>query len=197
MPVLITKDAGKYDLADVSLIGHRIPGFVIGGEPRLCFAMILSRILQDFDATLINAACDELKINVALASPGQLETFKLKKVLPVSAVKSGLITKSDAERLCSFLLNRRPPLAPEQGFNARASPFSFKVQHECFGRTEGILLPEACTGPDALCIECLDCHGLFTPAGFVCHSHDNIESRICHWGFDSANWRSYLHLWDG
>lgn len=24
-----------------------------------------------------------------------------------------------------------------------------------------------------------------------------LSHRTCHWGFDSANWRSYLHLWDG
>ena len=30
----------------------------------------------------------------------------------------------------------------------------------------------------------------------MCHSHRNRENRTCHWGFDSANWRAYLHLAD-
>lgn len=82
------------------------------------------------------------------------------------------------------------------GFNATASPFSFRVQHECFGKCRGIVLPEAYTSATARCIECLECEGLFCPAKFVCHSHRNRENRTCHWGFDSANWRAYLHLAD-
>ena len=27
----------------------------------------------------------------------------------------------------------------------------------------------------------------------MCHSHDP-KNRTCHWGFDSDNWRAYLHL---
>ena len=27
----------------------------------------------------------------------------------------------------------------------------------------------------------------------MCHSHDP-KNRTCHWGFDSENWRAYLHL---
>ena len=41
--------------------------------------------------------------------------------------------------------------------------------------------------------QCLECEGLFCPQKFVCHSH-NPKNRTCHWGFDSDNWRSYLHL---
>ena len=26
------------------------------------------------------------------------------------------------------------------------------------------------------------------------HSHRSLENRVCHWGFDSTNWRSYLLL---
>ena len=82
------------------------------------------------------------------------------------------------------------------GFHATASPFSFRVQHECFGKCRGIVLPEAYTAPNARCIECLECEGLFDPQKFVCHSHRNRENRTCHWGFDSVNWRAYLHLAD-
>ena len=34
-------------------------------------------------------------------------------------------------------------------FDPKSSPFSFKVQHECFGRCEGLVLPEAYTSPTA------------------------------------------------
>ena len=34
-------------------------------------------------------------------------------------------------------------------FDPKSSPFSFKVQHECFGRCEGLVLPEAYTSPSA------------------------------------------------
>ena len=112
------------------------------------------------------------------------------------ASSCGLITKSDAERLCSRLLESSPPVASMVGFHATASPFSFRVQHECFGKCRGIVLPEAYTSPSARCIECLECEGLFDPAKFVCHSHRNRENRTCHWGFDSVNWRAYLHLAD-
>ena len=32
------------------------------------------------------------------------------------------------------------------------------------------------------------------PLRFVGHSHRQLENRTCHWGFDSSNWRCYLHL---
>ena len=112
---------------------------------------------------------------------------------PVSPIvfQCGLITKSDAERLCSHLLDKSPPRASV--FDPKSSPFSFKVQHECFGRCEGLVLPEAYTSPSARCVECLQCEGLFSPQKFVCHSH-SAENRTCHWGFDSANWLTYLQL---
>jgi hypothetical protein len=46
--------------------------------------------------------------------------------------------------------------------------------------------------PHAPCIECGECQYVFTPQKFVMHSHRGKENRTCHWGFDSANWRSYL-----
>ena len=70
------------------------------------------------------------------------------------------------------------------------------MEHECFGKCVGILLPEAAINAESRCVECLECEGLFSPQKFVCHSHV-AENRTCHWGFDSAHWRSYLHLWEG
>ncbi len=151
-------------------------------------------MLETISLQAIHLACDEMRIYCSTCSPDQLDALKTRKILPITAYQCGLITKSDAERLAAFLLERNPPRASMAGFNAKSSPFSFKVQHECFGKCFGILLPEACTGPTARCVECLECEGLFSPSSFVCHSHSSVENRTCHWGFDSANWRSYLHL---
>ena len=33
------------------------------------------------------------------------------------------------------------------------------------------------------------------PQEFILHLHvDRRENRTCHWGFDPAHWRTYLHL---
>ena len=45
------------------------------------------------------------------------------------------------------------------------------MEHECFGRCVGILLPEAAINAESRCVECLECEGLFSPHKFVCHSH--------------------------
>ncbi|CAG2108553.1 unnamed protein product, partial [Medioppia subpectinata] len=58
----------------------------------------------------------------------------------------------------------------------------------------GLYVPTLYSNPFATCIECLECHGLFAPQKFVCHSHHSRENRTCHWGFDSSNWRAYLLL---
>lgn len=195
-PVLSTRDRGHTDLQESVLYGEKIPGFSIGGEMRLCLPVIFNLILDRFVLQAINVACDELRVHCSYCSADQLRVLKEFNIVPLSTVQCGLITRSDAERLCSYLLDRNPPRASVNGFNARTSPFSFRVQHECFGKCVGILLPEACTGVDAPCIECLTCEGIFSPQKFVCHTHSNAESRTCHWGFDSANWRSYLHLWE-
>uniref|UniRef100_A0A0L8G3L7 c-SKI SMAD4-binding domain-containing protein n=1 Tax=Octopus bimaculoides TaxID=37653 RepID=A0A0L8G3L7_OCTBM len=68
------------------------------------------------------------------------------------------------------------------------------VYHECFGKCKGIIQPDRYHTPDAECIYCTECHALFNPQQFVCHSHTPMENRICHWGFDSAHWRNYLML---
>ena len=63
----------------------------------------------------------------------KIQVLKSAKIIPISAPQCGLITKSDAERLVSMLLDRNPPLASLTGFRAKSSPFSFKVEHHCLG----------------------------------------------------------------
>ena len=61
--------------------------------------------------------------------------------------------------------------------------------------TNQLLIWQASYKKEIFCssFQCLECEGLFCPQKFVCHSH-NPKNRTCHWGFDSDNWRSYLHL---
>lgn len=70
----------------------------------------------------------------------------------------------------------------------------FKVYHECFGKCKGIFDVDLFVSEDSPCIECLECECQFSPQRFVRHVHRSLENRTCHWGFDSANWRSYLLL---
>lgn len=78
----------------------------------------------------------------------------------------------------------------EEGIKSGA----IQIHHNCFGKCTGIFRPSMYTAPNAPCIECTTCSGLFTPSKFVCHTHKARNSRTCHWGFDSNNWRSYLVL---
>ena len=195
-PVFSARDRGQANLSETRLASRNIACFEVGGEKRCCLPQILNSVLDQISLQAIHAACDELQIYCSTCTPEQLDVLKLANIIPNTASQCGLITKSDAERLCSRLLESNPPLASMMGFHATASPFSFRVQHECFGKCRGIVLPEAYTSANARCIECLECEGLFCPSKFVCHSHRNRENRTCHWGFDSANWRAYLHLAD-
>lgn len=196
VPIMSSSDKSWSELEETLVDGERISCFNVGGEPRLCLPQILNSVLERLSLKDINQACEELQIYCATCSPDQLQVLKDSKVLPETAYQCGLITKSDAERLCSFLLERNPPRASIRLGDPKTSPFSFKVEHDCFGRCEGIVLPEAYTGPTARCIECLICQGLFSPQKFVIHAHDNTENRTCHWGFSSDHWRVYLRLSD-
>lgn len=189
MPVFTPVDTTKSERSDTVLEGETIACFTVGGEKRLCLPQILNTVLRDFTLHQINAVCDELHIFCSRCNQVQLETLKVLNILPSSAPSCGLITKTDAERLCNALLHSNPERNMEP-----PSRSSFKVYHECFGKCKGMFNAEAYTSPDAKCIRCCDCYGMFNPAKFVCHSHKSLENRTCHWGFDSANWRSYLLL---
>ncbi len=78
--------------------------FSVGGELRLCLPQILRKTLAPFHLQLICRACEELQIHCAPCSGSQLAALKAAGVLPVTAYQCGLITKSDAERLTSYLM---------------------------------------------------------------------------------------------
>ncbi|XP_048510456.1 ski oncogene [Athalia rosae] len=208
IPILTAPDQNCSERCETSLEGERISCFVVGGERRLCLPQILNTVLQDFSLQQINQVCDELQIYCSRCTRDQLEELKLSGILPRNAPSCGLITQTDAERLVSALLLRTEPCDPQEIIESRKiilddskdegeeslSPNRFKVYHECFGKCKGILEAELFITEDSACIECLECTGRFSPQRFVRHAHRSLENRTCHWGFDSANWRSYLLL---
>lgn len=181
-PILFAPDPEPGERGEAPLEGELISCFSVGGERRLCLPQILTSALTDFSLEQINRVCDELQIYCSRCTPEQLHELKATGVLPRSAPSCGLITHTDAERLCAALLHgptaRRPHKLP-----------GFRVYHECFGGARGVC------APDHNLVQCLDCRMLYTPRRFVCHSHA-AEHRTCHWGFDSTRWRRFLLVAD-
>ena len=192
LPILTTPDQSRSELSETVLEGETISCFVVGGEKRLCLPQVLNSVLRQFNLCQINQVCEELQIFCSRCNPEQLEVLKVTGILPMNAPSCGLITKTDAERLSSVLLHRSGfPVAKAPSGGLKGA-LSFKVYHECFGKCKGICTPELYTDNNSNCIECVECHGMFSPQKFVCHVHRFLENRTCHWGFDSSNWRSYL-----
>ncbi|CAF1073397.1 unnamed protein product [Adineta steineri] len=178
--------------------GERITCFVVGGEKRLCLPEILNTVLKDFSLQEINAACERLHIYCSRCTNEQLDTLKKTQVLPMNAPSCGLITQTDAERLCANLLQLHYKGQLHTINSATTNPYerlySIKVQHKCFGKCSGTLYPTLYIAAQAECIQCDTCQALFSPKTFVSHGHKSEENRICHWGFNSDNWRSYLKI---
>lgn len=187
LPILTEADQ-RSERGETVLEGESISCFVVGGERRLCLPQVLNSVLQNFSLAQINQVCDELQIYCSRCNPEQLEELKVTGILPASAPSCGLITKTDAERLCSALLHHGVPASHQQS----PGTVSFEVYHECFGKCRGLCIPSLFSSPTSRCIECLECHAMFSPQHFVCHAHRPLQNRTCHWGFDSSNWRSYL-----
>jgi len=204
-PVFSPKDKESSSLKETLLEGRNISCFNVGGEDRLCLTQLLQLVLHSLPLSRIHQACDELQIFCSTCTPTQLAALKLSRVLPISAAQCGLITKSDAERLCSLLLQQQPtqrspmssppppPSSPAVS-PPRGDPTQFRVQHKCFGDCVGILHPQSYSSPGARCIECSECQSYLSPQRFVCHSHQPPETRTCHWGFDSGNWAAYIQV---
>lgn len=198
-PLLIAPDHST-ERCETVLERETISCFVVGGEKRLCLPQILNSVLRDFTLQQINAVCDEMHIYCSRCTAEQLEILKIMGILPFSAPSCGLITQTDAERLCNSLLHGGalpPSLDKELACSFAELDYTdraFKVYHECFGKCKGLFLPGLYTSPHAACIQCLDCRLIFPTQKFVVHSHKRLENRTCHWGFDSSNWRAYILL---
>ncbi|KAI5093519.1 v-ski avian sarcoma viral oncogene-like b, partial [Silurus meridionalis] len=198
-PLLIAPDRST-ERCETALERETISCFVVGGEKRLCLPQILNSVLREFTLQQINAVCDELHIYCSRCTGDQLEILKIMGILLFSAPSCGLITQTDAERLCNSLLHggALPPLLDKalacSSSELKYSDRAFNVYHECFGKCRGLCMPELYTSPYAACIQCLDCRLIFPTQKFVVHSHKRLENRTCHWGFDSSNWRTYILL---
>ncbi|XP_047439039.1 v-ski avian sarcoma viral oncogene homolog b [Mugil cephalus] len=196
-PLFIPSDRST-ERCETVLEREPISCFVVGGEKRLCLPQILNSVLRDFSLQQINSVCDDLHIYCSRCTADQLEILKVVGILPFSAPSCGLITQTDAERLCNALIygGTYPPHCNKElgSLELERTEKSFKVYHECFGRCKGLFVPELYTGPAAACIQCMDCRLMYPPHKFVVHSHKRLENRTVHWGFDSANWRAYVLL---
>ncbi|KAL0978699.1 hypothetical protein UPYG_G00174070 [Umbra pygmaea] len=197
-PLFIPSDRTT-ERSETVLEREPISCFVVGGEKRLCLPQILNSVLRDFSLQQINSVCDDLHIYCSRCTADQLEILKVVGILPFSAPSCGLITQTDAERLCNALIygGSYPPHCNKElsgSIELERTEKSFKVYHECFGRCKGLFVPELYSSPNAACIQCMDCRLMYPTHKFVVHSHKRLENRTVHWGFDSANWRAYVLL---
>ncbi|KFU84758.1 Ski-like, partial [Chaetura pelagica] len=199
-PLLIPPDSST-ELTQTVLEGESISCFKVGGEKRLCLPQVLNSVLRDFSLQQINTVCDELYIYCSRCTSDQLHILKVLGILPFNAPSCGLITLTDAQRLCNALL--RPRTFPQNGgflpakntlAQLKEAGSAFEVEHECLGKCQGLFAPQFYSAPDDPCIQCLECYGMFSPQTFVMHSHRSPDKRTCHWGFESAKWHCYLHI---
>ncbi|XP_052036666.1 ski-like protein isoform X2 [Apodemus sylvaticus] len=199
-PLLIPSDSST-ELTQTVLEGESISCFQVGGEKRLCLPQVLNSVLREFSLQQINTVCDELYIYCSRCTSDQLHILKVLGILPFNAPSCGLITLTDAQRLCNALL--RPRTFPHNGSilpaksslaQLKETGSAFEVEHECLGKCQGLFAPQFYVQPDAPCIQCLECCGMFAPQTFVMHSHRSPDKRTCHWGFESAKWHCYLHV---
>ncbi|XP_054744562.1 ski oncogene-like [Anastrepha obliqua] len=193
-PIFTVPDSGSGVLYETRLEGKTIGCFSLGGEMRLCLPQFLNNVLADFTLDQINRIFDELGIYCSQCTPDQLLEFKTAKILPPDVKASGLITRTDAERLCAALLHRADRNSYISDDDIPKGAISFKVYHRCFGKCDGICTPDLYSYNKPTCIMCLECKGWFSPQKFVGHVHREVENRTCHWGFDSRNWHDYLHV---
>ena len=199
-PLLIPSDSST-ELTQTVLEGESISCFQVGGEKRLCLPQVLNSVLREFSLQQINTVCDELYIYCSRCTSDQLHILKVLGILPFNAPSCGLITLTDAQRLCNALL--RPRTFPQNGSilpaksslaQLKETGSAFEVEHECLGKCQGLFAPQFYVQPDAPCIQCLECCGMFAPQTFVMHSRRSPDKRTCHWGFESAKWHCYLHV---
>lgn len=181
---------GSCDIVETNLEGERIACFEVGGEQRLCMPQILSTVLRDFDPDEVFRVCDDLRIFLNRCDGGQLDSLKRAQILPQPVTGCGLITYTNAERICSTLLRNKAAYK----YRLPVAVDGVRVYHECFGGCKGVLSPEAFTFVSAKCVQCAECGDMFAPTQFVSHSHSELENGTIHWGFDPTNWRSYLML---
>jgi len=192
-PVLMASDRNSktLELSETRVEGELISCFNVGGEARLCLPQLLSRVLLGVPHSTLQSVTNALHVYFAECGAAQLAMLKRARVLPDTVSRSGLVTLTDALRICAILLHDSPPCHTTPN-DITAIP----VVHECFGGCRGLLWPSEYHSPSSLCVECMECRGRLSPPQFISHSHTSRENRTCHWGFDCKKWRSYLMLSD-
>lgn len=148
---------------------------------------------------IICTECDEERLGV----------LHKHNILPKQVTCCGLISQSNAERLLKLFNSANVETIPGEVNNNSTSTdkinldsaayHQIRVTHDCFGQQKGIIFPLKYTHSNAQCIECLECSRMMCPSDFVGHTHQEFgskwtETQVCHWGFDSTNWRWYLRL---
>lgn len=131
-PLLVPSDRST-ELTHAILEGESISSFVVGGEKRLCLPQVLNSVLRDFTLQQINAVCDELYVYCARCDADQLHVLKVLGILPFNAPSSGLITLTDAQRLCNALLrpgSTRKHAQPGVKGSAVNGQFGFQVSNK-------------------------------------------------------------------
>ncbi|KAI6183574.1 Ski oncogene [Aphelenchoides bicaudatus] len=199
-PLMLQRDNHSSCLAEYQIGAHKIVGFTVGGEPRLCLPQLKALILPDcsgFDKLL-----SDLQIATVNASSDQLNQLVQAKALPKSVGYCPLITRSNAERLVNYCVVKgiRPlcgfgnvdnymDMAIKQALQHEIVP----IEHFCFGGQLGFYYPSLLSSS---CIECSTCQRLFRPPDFVRHTHviEDSNAKVCDWGFDVANWKFYIVL---
>ncbi|XP_048030182.1 SKI-like proto-oncogene b [Megalobrama amblycephala] len=196
-PLLVPPDSST-DLSLCCLEGESISCFSVGGELRLCLPQLLNTVLREFSLQQINSVCDQLYLYCSRCDATQLHILKVLGILPPGTPSCGLITLTDAQRLCNTLLHpgeeHKAHGAEEEEEKNGEESGGFWVEHQCLGKCQGLFVPQLYSSPDAPCIRCSQCRILFCPERFVMHSHRQPDTRTCHWGFDSAKWACYLQL---
>lgn len=71
------------------------------------------------------------------------------------------------------------PLNRLQKLQAIEKTLSFNVEHHCFGKCKGLLIPAFYLRYNSRCIMCLECESLLSPNKFVCHTHKFNENQTC------------------
>uniref|UniRef100_A0A915E7J7 C-SKI SMAD4-binding domain-containing protein n=1 Tax=Ditylenchus dipsaci TaxID=166011 RepID=A0A915E7J7_9BILA len=190
IPFMLQPDTKFSSLKSTRILDQLISCFVVGGECRLCFPQLAALVLGEVPQRYIDEKLSDLHIVNIMASKEQLQVLKFSGIIPTTAAKCDLITKSNAERLIASCLSTgtAAPILDE----TKEDMESIQIAHDCFGGCSGRLFNALSPGP---CIECSDCKNLFIPESFCRHSHSETAKKLmCHWGFDSSNWPYYLHL---
>lgn len=199
----------------VTIEGFRVASYSIGGEPHLCLPQLLQYLKQNFTIKRLIDKFEESVITFASATPKQVEGFVKASVLPPNANSCPLIKRSDADKICLGLYEQclkarrgdivslcsKSPLFKSEAQNpilalakAVTSTLIIQVYHKCFGKCVGFYYPSLLMNSNSKCIECANCKIMLSPRRFVGHTHGPKENDVCHWGFNSYNWRSYIHI---